>query len=142
MRVTDAQRWKETTKSRHSTLIPEMQDLPLLSKQSYFSVADNAVTSAPTLKIEVVLVTKLSPKFWGKSEMPTRPHRGVACGVPVEAQIGSHLLGRDRLRPERVRSRGEEKLMIFLDLRLFPKNLERSWEAFPVSGQGRLYSSL
>lgn len=111
-------------------------------QNSYFSVADNTVTSAPTLKIEVVLVTKLSPKFWGKPEIPTRPHRGVACGVPAEAQIGSHLLGRDRLRPERVRSRGEEKLMSFLDLRLFQKNLERSWEAFPISGRGRLYSSL
>lgn len=67
---------------------------------------------------------------------------GFVCRVPVEAQIGSHLLGRDRLGPERFRSRGEGKLMSFLDLRLFQKNLERSWEAFPVSGQGTMYYSL
>lgn len=75
-------------------------------KDIYFPGATNSATSTPTLKVEVVLATKSPPKFRGKPEIPTRP---LQTGFVWRAQINSNLFRRDRLRPERFRSRGGGK---------------------------------
>lgn len=61
-------------------------------KGIYFPEAVNSVTSGttkpPTLKIEVVIVSELPPKFRGTPKIPTSPHRFVwrVCGSPDQQQ--------------------------------------------------------
>lgn len=93
------------TQGQQSALTQETRDVYFLPRtlilQKQFNSETSGTIKFPTLKTEIVIVTKLPPTFRGKLEIPSIPYRWVLRGVSVEAPISSNLISRDRLRIER-----------------------------------------